>query len=122
MEIKKINLAQKANQIDTFWDPKILGRVNQMMVKIARLKGPFTWHFHEQEDELFFLVEGDLVIELRDQENIHLSEGEMVIIPHGIEHRPVAEQECVIMMFEPETTLNTGNVVDDFTKTALDEL
>ncbi len=122
MEIKKINLVQKSNQITTFWDPKVIGKVNGMMVKAARLKGEFTWHFHEVEDELFFVIQGKLTIEIKNQNPIDLEKGEMVIIPHGTEHRPVALEECTIMMFEPESTLNTGNIINQFTKNDLDEI
>lgn len=120
-KLQKINLKEKANQIKTYWDPKIIGRVNQMMAKIARINGTFTWHHHENEDELFYVIEGEMMIELKDQK-IHLKPGEMVIIPHGVEHRPVAEADCLILMFELETTLNTGNVVDQYTKTDLEEI
>lgn len=119
--INKVNLIKKAESITAYWDPKIVGRVNQMMVKMARLKGVFTWHFHKEEDELFYVVSGQLCIELRGGE-ITLEAGEMVVIPHGVEHRPVAHEECVVMLFEPGTTLNTGNVENEYTQAQLDEI
>lgn len=119
--VQKVNLKEKADQISTYWDPKIIGRVNQMMAKIARIKGTFTWHHHEKEDELFYVIDGELVIELVDQQ-IRLKPGEMVIIPQGVEHRPVAESDCLILMFELESTLNTGNVVNEYTQTDLEEI
>ena len=120
-DIQKINLKEKGDQITTYWDPKMVGRVNQMMTKIARIKGTFTWHHHNQEDELFYVIDGEMMVELKDQK-IQLKSGEMVIIPHGVEHRPVAEVDCLILMFELETTLNTGNVVDGYTKTNIEEI
>lgn len=121
MEIEKINLADKAEKLKNYWDPKIVGRVNTMMVKLARIKGEFEWHFHEDEDELFYVVEGELTMHFREKTQ-HLKPGEMIIIPHGVEHKPAAKDDCIIMLFEPNTTLNTGNVESELTKTDLEEI
>jgi len=112
--IEKVNLLDKFGLFHETWSPKVVGQVNDFHVKLARLHGEFVWHHHEQEDELFFVVRGRLVIRLRDGE-VSLTEGEMVVIPRGVEHLPVAEDEVWIMMFEPATTLNTGNVDNERT-------
>lgn len=105
----KINLAHKFTLFNDLWSPKIVGELNDSYVKLAKVKGTFDWHHHNNEDELFLVVRGRLVIQLRDGE-ISLNEGEMAIIPRGVEHRPVAEEETHILLLEPKTTLNTGNV------------
>ena len=104
-----INLAQKFNLFTGQWQPKIAGELNDSYVKIAKVQGEFVWHHHENEDELFFVVRGTLTIKLRDKD-LTVHEGEFVIIPRGVEHMPVAEEEVWIMMLEPKTTSNTGNV------------
>ncbi|MEJ2594993.1 MAG: cupin domain-containing protein [bacterium] len=121
MKVRKVNLQEKFRKVSNFWEPGIIGRLNGQLVKIARLKGEFTWHRHDQEDELFLVLEGVLTIEL-EKESIELHEGEMVIIPRGVLHKPVAEQEVKILLFEPESTSNTGNVVNEFTRKHLSEL
>ena len=117
----KVNLAAKFAQFSEQWSPKIVGQVNDMHVKLARLQGEFVWHHHDTEDEMFLVVQGRLTIRLRDRD-IHLEEGEFLIIPHGVEHLPVAEEEAQVMLFEPVGTLNTGNVRDDHTVETLDEI
>lgn len=112
--MEKINLAQKFALFNDLWSPKIVGELNDSYVKLAKVKGTFDWHHHDNEDELFLVVRGRLVIELKDGE-IVLNEGEMAIIPRGIEHRPLAEEEAHILLLEPKTTLNTGNVRTDKT-------
>ncbi len=107
----KVNLAQKFSRIQEYWSPKIVGEVNGFQVKLVRLKGEFVWHQHEHEDELFLVVRGRLLIRLRDAE-IALEEGEFFIVPRGVEHLPVAEEEAHVLLFEPASTLNTGNVQD----------
>lgn len=107
--IEKVNLAQKFNLFNEQWSPKIAGQVNDFHVKIVKLQGEFVWHHHEVEDELFWVIKGRLLIRLRDQPDIELNEGEFVIIPHGVEHLPVAEDECHIVLLEPATTTNTGS-------------
>jgi mannose-6-phosphate isomerase-like protein (cupin superfamily) len=107
--IDKVNLAQKFSLFQEQWSPKIVGELNDSYVKLAKLKGEFVWHHHDHEDELFLVIKGWLLMKFRDQE-VWLDEGEFLIVPRGVEHMPVAEQECHIMLLEPKTTLNTGNV------------
>ncbi len=116
--MKKINLADKFSLFTNHWEPKILGELNGQYVKIAKLKGEFVWHQHENEDELFSVIKGSLTIKLRDKDII-LEEGEFIIIPKGVEHMPVAEEEVHVLMFEPKGTVNTGDTESDKT---IDEL
>jgi mannose-6-phosphate isomerase-like protein (cupin superfamily) len=109
-----INLAQKFDLFSDHWHPRIAGELNDSYVKLAKLKGEFTWHHHEHEDELFLVVKGTLVIKLRER-NLTLREGEFVIIPRGVEHLPVAEEEVHVLLLEPKSTLNTGNVRNERT-------
>ncbi len=114
----KINLAEKFARIDEYWSPRIVADVQTMQVKLARIKGEFVWHHHEYEDELFFVVRGRLLIQVQEDSqprDIWLDEGELLVIPRGVEHRPVAEDEVWIMLLEPQGTLNTGNVRDAHT-------
>lgn len=121
--MEKISLSNKLAQIPDFWNPHIVGDVQNMHVKVARIKGEFVWHHHAEEDELFLVLKGRLLIEVRNPDGteraIWLDEGEMLIIPKGVEHRPVAPDEVHIMLLEPKGTLNTGNIRNDHT---LDEL
>jgi mannose-6-phosphate isomerase-like protein (cupin superfamily) len=105
----KVNLAQKFSLFDEYWSPKIVGELNGQHVKLAKLKGEFVWHHHEAEDELFLVIKGRLMIKLREREVI-LEEGEFIIVPRGVEHKPVAEEEVHVLLFEPKSTLHTGNV------------
>ncbi len=105
----KVNLAEKFSLFADHWSPKIVGELNDSYVKLVKLKGEFVWHHHEKEDELFLVVKGKLLIRLRDRD-LWLQEGEFVIIPKGVEHLPVAEEETHVLLLEPKTTLNTGNV------------
>lgn len=105
--IEKVNLTQKLSLFQEQWSPKIIGELNDAHVKLVKVKGEFIWHHHEVEDELFLVLKGRLVIKLRDRD-ITLEEGEFVIIPRGVEHKPVAEEECHILLLEPKGTLNTG--------------
>lgn len=109
-----VNLAQKFDLFQETWRPKIVGELNDTYVKLAKLKGEFVWHQHEEEDELFLVVKGRLLIKLR-QQDIWLNEGEFVIIPKGIEHCPVAEDEVHVMLLEPKSTINTGEVRNERT-------
>ena len=111
-----VNLAQAFAKFDEYWSPHIAGEINDAHVKLAKIKGEFVWHHHEAEDELFLVVKGRFLMQFRDRE-VWVNEGEFIIVPHGIEHRPVAEEECHILLLEPKTTLNTGNVQDDRTIT-----
>ncbi len=105
----KVNLAEKFSLFADHWSPKIVGELNDSYVKVVKLKGEFVWHHHEKEDELFLVVKGQLLIRLRDRD-LWLQEGEFVIIPKGVEHLPVAEEEAHVLLLEPKTTLNTGNL------------
>lgn len=108
MEIRKVNLDEKFNLFSDHWSPKIVGELNGQLVKLAKLKGEFVWHCHEQEDELFYVVSGSLQIEFRSF-TATLNENEFIIVPKGIEHRPIAKEEVLIMLFEPKSTINTGD-------------
>jgi mannose-6-phosphate isomerase-like protein (cupin superfamily) len=119
--MQKVNLAEKFASFNEYWSPKIAGELNGQQVKLVKLKGPFTWHHHEQEDEFFLVVKGSFVMELRDK-NIELKEGEFLIVPRGVEHRPHAAAEAEVLLFEPASTLNTGNKVNEFTKKGLDAI
>ncbi len=119
--IEKVNLAEKFSRVRDQWSPKIVGDLNDAHVKLAKLEGEFVWHQHEAEDELFLVVKGQLLIKLRDGE-IRLDEGEFVIIPRGVEHLPVAEDEVQVLFVEPKSTLNTGNVRDERTVEKLERL
>ena len=117
----KINLAQKFSLFNEHWSPKIIGELNDSFIKLAKLKGEFDWHHHEQEDELFLVVRGDLIIKFRDQD-VSLKPGELIVIPKGVDHLPVAAEEVQVMLIEPKGTLNTGNVVTEKTKETLDRI
>ena len=110
----KVNLVQKFSLFQDYWSPKIAGELNDSYIKLVKLKGEFVWHHHDTEDELFLVIKGRLLIKLRDRD-IFLEEGEFVIIPRGVEHLPIAEEEAHVVLLEPKTTLNTGNVLDEKT-------
>ncbi len=120
--IQKINLSEKFSSFDDQWSPKVIGEVNDTAVKLAKLEGSFHWHHHEHEDELFLVVKGQLTIKLRDQEDIVLAEGECAVIPRGVKHLPVAEREAHVLLFEPKTTLNTGEVENERTVKELEHI
>ena len=107
--MQKVNLAEKFGLFDAYWSPRIVGELNGQQVKLAKLKGEFIWHQHAAEDELFLVVKGRLVIKFRDRD-VALEEGEFLIVPRGVEHQPVAEEEAHVLLFEPASTLNTGQV------------
>jgi len=109
-----VNLSEKLAQIQAYWDPHIVGELNGQHVKLAKVKGDFIWHSHQNEEELFLVLEGVFRLELRD-EVVTLKPGEFYIVPRGVEHRPVAEEEVHLLMFEPASTLNTGNVRNERT-------
>lgn len=117
--MQKVNLAEKFSLFADHWSPKVAGELNGQQVKLVKFKGPFTWHHHDNEDELFLVVKGKFIMEFRDK-NIELSEGEFLIVPRGVEHRPNAAEEVAVLLFEPATTLNTGNTENELTKKELD--
>jgi mannose-6-phosphate isomerase-like protein (cupin superfamily) len=114
MNISVVNLHGKLNTFSEYWSPKIIGNLNGQHVKIAKVKGDFVMHTHEAEDELFYVVKGSLFIELEDQ-TLEIREGEFVIIPKGTAHKPYAPEEVHLLLFEPASTLNTGNIRNEFT-------
>lgn len=107
MQIQKVNLAEKFAQFSDHWNPRIAGELNGQHVKLTKLKGEFIWHKHDEEDELFLIIEGTLKMEFRDK-TITLHTGEFLIVPRGVEHRPIAEEEVQVLLFEPASTVNTG--------------
>lgn len=108
----KVNLAEKFALINEHWRPKVVGELNGQEVKLVKFQGEFPWHHHEKEDEMFLAMKGSFRIEFRDK-TVELSEGEFVIVPKGVEHRPVAENEVEVLLFEPKNVLNTGNIEDE---------
>lgn len=116
-----VNLAEKLSRFSDQWSPKIVGELNDCYVKLAKLQGEFVWHHHEVEDEMFLVVSGTLRMRLRDRELV-IRPGEFVIVPHGVEHLPVADEEVALLLLEPKTTLNTGNVRNARTIRELDRL
>ncbi|WP_045576571.1 cupin domain-containing protein [Desulfosporosinus sp. I2] len=117
----KINLNEKLDLFEEYWSPKIIGEVNESYVKVAKLKGEFLWHTHENEDEMFYVLRGLLIIRFRDKDVI-INQGEFLIIPKGIEHMPVAEKEVHVMLIEAKTTLNTGDVRNERTVEILEKI
>ena len=112
--MEKVNLAQKLSLFDERWSPRIVGEVNDVQVKLAKLDGEFVWHRHEAEDELFLVVSGRLTMRFRDGEEV-LDPGELIIVPRGVEHLPVADEGTSVLLVEPKTTLNTGNIRNERT-------
>ncbi|MFQ5837624.1 MAG: cupin domain-containing protein [Thermoplasmata archaeon] len=112
--MEKVNLAEKFGLFQDYWSPKIVGELNDSHVKLAKLRGEFIWHHHAAEDELFLVVKGTLLIKLRDGD-VRLEEGEFVVIPRGVEHLPIAEEEVHVLLLEPKSTVNTGNVRNERT-------
>lgn len=119
--MNSVNLRQCFSQFDDQWSPKVLGRINDMAVKAVKIEGEFVWHHHEVEDELFLVVQGELIMRFRDRDVV-VGESEFIIVPHGVEHLPVATAETWVVLFEPEATLNTGNVRNERTVEQLDEI
>ena len=117
----KINLKEKLSLFREHWSPKVVGELNGHQVKLVKFKGPFVWHQHQEEDELFYVVKGSFDMEFRDK-TISLHEGEILIVPRGTEHRPNAKEEAEVMLFEPITTLNTGNVQNERTVRNLEKI
>ncbi len=119
--MEKVNLAEKFSLFTDHYNPRIIGELNNQQVKAVKLKGEFVWHKHDDEDELFLVVKGMLTMQLRDK-TIEINEGEFLIVPRGVEHKPVAHEEVHIILFEPATTLNTGNVENEMTRITLDKI
>lgn len=117
----KVNISDKFAQFDDYYNPRIVGELNGQHVKAAKLKGEFIWHHHEKEDELFLVIKGKLKMEFRDK-TVEVTAGEFIIVPRGREHRPIAEDEVHILLFEPASTLNTGNIENERTRRNLDKL
>lgn len=121
MKITKVNLVDKLSTFSEYWSPKIIGALNHQLVKVAKFKGEFVMHKHEQEDEFFYVIAGELFIELKEK-TLRLKEGEFVVIPKGVDHKPYAPEEVHVMLFEPASTLNTGNVNNHLTVSDLDKI
>ncbi len=119
--MEKVNLAEKLTRFTEHWQPKIVGELNGQHVKLVKFRGPFIWHHHEHEDELFLVLKGRFRMEFRDR-TIPLEAGEFLIVPRGVEHRPVAEEEVHVLLFEPASTLNTGNVQSERTVAELERI
>lgn len=115
LKVNKVNLAQKLSLFSEHWSPKIVGELNGQYIKLVKFKGEFVWHKHDDEDELFFVVNGKFKIEFRDKV-VELNKNEFIIVTKGVEHRPVAEEEASVMLFEPISTINTGNLKNHFTE------
>jgi mannose-6-phosphate isomerase-like protein (cupin superfamily) len=119
--VDKVNIAEKLSLFDEHWSPKIVGELNGQHVKLVKLSGEFVWHHHDDEDEMFLVVNGRFRMEFRDRE-VWIERGEFIVVPRGVEHRPVAEEEASVMLFEPASTLNTGNVTGEMTVAELDRI
>lgn len=116
-----VNLADKFSKFQDYFNPRVLGEINDFEVKAVKLKGEFIWHHHDHEDEMFLVVKGTLRMKFRTHEAV-VREGEFVIVPHGVEHMPVADEEAHIILLEPKTTLNTGNIVNERTVSQLERI
>ncbi|MBC8344340.1 MAG: cupin domain-containing protein [Bacteroidetes bacterium] len=121
MYIDKLNLAEKFDKINKHYDPKIIAELNGQYMKLVKFKGDFVWHSHEMEDECFMVVEGEFDMQLRDK-TIHLTKGELIVIPKGVEHRPLADKEVHILLFEPASTINTGDADSDYRQVDLERI
>ncbi|EMG36248.1 cupin domain-containing protein [Desulfocurvibacter africanus PCS] len=121
MTVSKVNLAEKFGQFHDHWNPRVVGELNGQLVKLARLQGEFVRHTHEVEDELFMVVEGELIMRL-DEGDLQIGPGEFCIVPHGVAHQPVAPREVKVLLFEPAATLNTGDVRNERTKDSLERI
>ena len=119
--MSKVNIVEKLARFQEHWSPKIVAQVNATDVKLVKLQGEFVWHHHDHEDELFLVLKGRLLMQFRDREE-WIEEGEFIVVPHGVEHRPVAPEEVHLMLIEPRGTLNTGNVVNERTVAALETI
>lgn len=120
-DMNKVNVSEKLSLFHEYWSPKIIGEVNESYVKVAKFKGEFLWHTHDNEDEMFYVVKGQLIIKFRDKDII-LNPGEFLIVPKGVEHMPVAKEEVEVMLIETKTTLNTGDVKSEKTVENLERI
>lgn len=121
-DVQKVSLTDAFASFDDHWEPRLAAELNGQAVKLARAEGEFVWHHHTDADELFLVYSGSLRIELRDEDDIELTAGEMVVVPRGVEHRPVADENAEILLFEPRETRNTGNVESEQTRETLDRV
>ena len=119
--MEKVNIEQKLSLFNDYWNPRIVGELNGQQVKLAKLKGEFVWHKHDHEDELFYVLKGVLKMEFRDK-IVEINENEFLVVPKGIEHKPVADEEVSLMLFEPATTINTGNTKNELTRENLERI
>ena len=119
--MEKVSIADKLSLFTEHWSPKIVGELNGQCVKLAKFRGEFIWHKHDEEDELFYVLKGWFRMELEDR-SIDLHENEFLIVPRGVEHRPVADEEVAVMLFEPATTLNTGQIRNELTRDMLERI
>jgi len=119
--MKKVNIEEKLATFSDYWNPRVIGELNGQFVKAVKLSGEFVWHHHDHEDELFLVVKGKLKMEFRDKTE-EVNEGEFIIVPRGVEHRPVADAEVHLLLFEPASTLNTGNVENEKTRKKLEHI
>ncbi len=119
--MEKVNVAEKLALFNDYWNPRIVAELNGQQVKVVKLKGPFVWHEHAGEDEMFLVVKGNLRIEFRDRA-VELGDGEFIVVPRGVEHRPVAKEEVAVLLFEPASTLNTGNARSERTVAELERI
>ena len=117
----KVNIDEKLSLFTDYWNPRIVGELNGQQVKLVKLKGEFVWHKHDNEDELFYVIKGVLKMEFRDR-TVLINEGEYLIVPRGVEHKPVAHNEVAVMLFEPASTLNTGNTRGELTREILENI
>ena len=116
-----VNIAQKFSQFNELWSPKVLGEINDSYIKAVKVAGEFVWHHHDDEDEMFLVVKGQLRMKFRDREEL-VRPGEFIIVPRGVEHLPVSDEETQVLLFEPKSTLNTGNVTNERTLAQLETL
>lgn len=119
--MEKVNLAEKLKLFQDHWNPRIVGQVNDCYVKLVKFKGDFVWHHHDDEDEMFLVVKGRFQMRLKDRD-VQVEAGEFVIIPRGVEHMPVADEEVEVLLIEPKTTLNTGNLTNERTVEVLQQI
>jgi len=119
--MEKINIPEKLDLFDDYWNPRIVAELNGQYVKLAKFKGAFVWHTHDNEDEMFYVVNGELTVEFRDKK-VHLKEKEFMVVPRGVEHRPSAQKEAHVLLFEPGNTLNTGNTNNELTRNNLEKI